>query len=69
MFVDFVGYTYPQIYVPMNVLQSNELSCIVKQQTGYPQNYVPTNQQHLDNPGTLALKNKNDSTVVGSVHE
>ena len=35
-------------------LQSNELSCTVMQQTSYPQNYVPTNQQNFDKPLTLA---------------
>ena len=51
MFVDFVGYPYSQIYILTNVYQSSKLSCInVMQQTNYPQNYVPTNQQNFDNP-------------------
>ena len=34
------------------------------QQTSPQQNYIPTNQQHFDNPWTLALSNKNDSKVL-----
>ena len=55
------------VYVPMNVSQSNELNelpSIAMQQTGYPQYYVPTNQQTFDNPRTLVPTNENDSTVV-----
>ena len=47
----------------MNIKQSKELSRIVMQQTGYSQDYVPRNQQLLDNSQTLALTNKKDSTV------
>ena len=45
MFLDFMGYSYSQIYYPMNVYQNtgNELSCIVMQQTSYPWNTVPMN--------------------------
>ena len=32
------------------------------QQTSYPQNDVPTNQQHVDIPRTKPHTNKNDST-------
>ena len=31
MFIEFVRYPYPRIYVPMNVYLSNHLSCIVMQ--------------------------------------
>ena len=41
----------------------SELSNIMMQQTSYPQNYIPMNKQNFDNPSTLALKNKKDSTV------
>ena len=58
MFTDFVGYPYQQIYVHTNVLQSNELSCIVMQQTRYPPNYDPMNQQNFANTRTLAPTNK-----------
>ena len=34
--------------------QSNKLFCIIMQQTGYPQNYVPMNKQNFDKPWTLA---------------
>ena len=33
MFVDFLGYPYLRNYVPTNVKQKSELSCIVMQQT------------------------------------
>ena len=66
MLVDFVGFPYPRIYVPMNVGEGNELSCIVMLQTSYPRNYVATNQQDFDNPRTLAPTSKNDSTVFKS---
>ena len=36
MFVDFVGYPFQRIYVPI----CNELCVIDMQQTSYPQNYV-----------------------------
>ena len=41
----------------------DELSCIVFQQTSYPWNLFPTNQQNFDNLRSLAPTNKNDSTV------
>ena len=41
MFVDFVGYPYPRIYVPVNFKQSIELSCIVMRQTSYPGKKYP----------------------------
>lgn len=45
MFVDFMGFLYPQIHISTNVQQTTEMSYIVMQQTRYQQNYVPTNQQ------------------------
>ena len=38
MVMDFMGHPYPQIYIPTNIQQSNELSYIVMQQTGHPRN-------------------------------
>ena len=40
------------------------MNCLVMQQTSYPRNYVPTNQQNIDNLRTLAPTNKHDSTVI-----
>ena len=34
------------------------MSYIVKQQSSYPQNYISTNQELFDYPGTLVPKNK-----------
>ena len=38
-------------------------------QKSYPQNYVPMNQQNIDNPQTLAPKNKYDSTVIETCYD
>ena len=48
----------------LNKVPGNEVSCIVMPQNSYPQNYVPMNQQNIDNPQTLAPKNKYDSIVI-----
>ena len=53
MFMDFVGFPYPQIYVQ----KSNELFYNVIQQTSYSWNYFSTNQQKFDKPQTLAPTN------------
>ena len=53
MFIDF-GYFYPRIYLATNIDQSNELSCIIKQQTSYSWNYVPLNLQNFNNTQTWA---------------
>ena len=63
MFVNFLGYPYPRIYVSMNFEQGNELSYIVTLQTSYSQNYVPMNQQKFDNPRAFAPTNKYDFTI------
>ena len=61
--------SYPRIYVPMNVKQSNELSNIVMQQTSNPWIYVPTNQEYfVDNLRTLAPTNKSTSDSTVHVH-
>ena len=67
--VDYGGFNvrvYPHAWmnVPMNIYQSNELFCIVMQQTNYPRTYVLSKQQNFDNHRTLAATNNNDSTVV-----
>ena len=41
------------------VLQNNDSSCVVLQQTSCPRNNIPTNQQNFDNPQTLVPANKN----------
>ena len=61
MFVDFVGYPYLQIYVPTNVLQSDELSCIVIQQTSYPQS--PYESAKSWQSTYISLHELDDSTV------
>ena len=44
LFVDFVGYIYPWIYIPskINVYQTNELSYIEMNQNTYQQIYFQT---------------------------
>ena len=54
----FRGWSYPRIYTPKNVQQSNELSYIVMQQTSYSRNNVLTNQHYFENPWRLAPTNK-----------
>ena len=53
MFVDFVGYSYSQMYVPTNVTL----------QIGYPRNYIETNQQNFDKPRPLAPTKNNYSKI------
>ena len=52
MFMDFVGYLYLRIYVPKNILQIDELTCIVMQQTSTDEITCATNQQNFDNQQT-----------------
>ena len=61
MFVVFVGYCHPRMYVPTNYWQYNELFCIVMQQTSYPQINAISIQQNFENPRTLVPTNRNDS--------
>ena len=42
--------------------KATQKSGIEMHQTSYPQNNVPMNQQYFDNPQTLTLTNKYDST-------
>ena len=53
VFMDFLGHSYSRIYVPTNVYQINELSCILMHQTSYSQYYISLNHQNFDNPRTL----------------
>ena len=61
LFVDFLGYIYPWIFVPtkINVYQTNELSYIEMKQNRYLQIYL---LQNFHNPWKLSPTNKNDST-------
>ena len=52
MFMDFMGYLYLPIYVPKNILQIDELTCIVMQQTNTDEITCATNQQNFDNQQT-----------------
>ena len=63
MFVGIMDLPFPRIYVPTNISECNELSRIVMQQTSYPRNGIPANQQSVDNSRTLDPTNWNDSTV------
>ena len=38
------------------------------QQTRYPRNFVPTNQQNFDNQPLMAPTSRNDSTVTQYFH-
>ena len=58
MFMDFVGYPYPWIYVLMNVLKSNELSCICLQKNQLPTKLSPNKPARF-----WQSMNKNYSTV------
>lgn len=58
MFVEFMGYHYPQMYdkrMNNHTLQHNKC---------YPLNEVPMKQQHFDNLLSLARTNENYSTVT-----
>ena len=61
MFVDLnlMGYSFPQMF---NKVMN--LSWIVMQQTSYPQNKVPTNQENVFNSQTLPLTKKNKYSTV-----
>ena len=56
----------PQMY-------NKEKNCLtLMQQTSYPRNEIPTNQQNVNHPLTLAPTNENDSTVChywGTLHK
>ena len=54
-------------------MYNKEKNCLtLMQQTSYPRNEIPTNQQNVHHPLTLAPANENDSTVRhswGTLHK
>lgn len=48
-------------------IPNTKLSCTVIQKTGYLRNYVPTNQQIVDNPRTVSWPTRIVPQVTGSV--
>ena len=44
------------------------MSCIVIQQTSYPRNKVPKNQQNFDNPRTMVLAKKNGNSSASEMY-